>query len=130
MDLLHQNLSRFAVFSVESDAEALDVLRRATAGMYETPPVFQGFTEEGLLVGLEAGGDDDREEDSGRPLFMGRAADELYEDETIQIARFEGGVNLLTIELYDEAADPNQPLNADNIVLARRLELLANAKTK
>ena len=125
MNLLHRNLSRFTVFSVESDAEALDVVRRATAGMYESPPVFQGFTEEGLLVGVEAGDDD-----SDRRLFTGPEGDELYEDETIQLARFEGGVNLLTIELYDEAADPNQPLNADNIVLAQRLELLANAKKK
>ena len=125
MDLLHRNLSRFTVFSVENDAEALDVVRRATAGMYESPPVFQGFTEEGLLVGVEAGDDD-----SEKRLFTGPEGDELYEDETIQLARFEGGVNLLTIELYDEAADPNQPLNADNIVLAQRLELLANAKKK
>ena len=125
MNLLHRNLSRFTVFSVESDAEALDVVRRATAGMYESPPVFQGFTEEGLLVGLEAGDDG-----SEKQLFTGPEGDELYEDETIQLARFEGGVNLLTIELYDEAADPNQPLNADNIVLAQRLELLANAKKK
>ena len=121
MELLHRNLSRFAVFTVESESEALAMIARATAAMYESPPAFQGFSEEGLLVGVES-------TDAGdKPLFSGRQEGDVYEDETIQLARFEGGVNLLTIELYDESTDPNQPLNSDNIVLAKQLERLISA---
>ncbi len=121
MELLHRNLSRFAVFAVECDSEALAMITRATAAMYESPPVFQGFSEEGLLVGVETADADDR------PLFSGRQDGDVYEDETIQLARFEGGVSLLTIELYDEATEPNQPLNSDNIVLMKQLERLISA---
>ncbi len=121
MELLHHNLSRFAVFTVEGESEALAMITRATAAMYESPPVFQGFSEDGLLVGVEAADGDDR------PLFSGRQDGEMYEDETIQLARFEGGISLLTIELYDEATEPNQPLNSDNIVLAKQLERLISA---
>lgn len=121
MELLHRNLSRFAVFSVDGDSEALAMITRATSAMYESPPSFQGFNEEGLLIGVEASDGDDK------PLFSGRQEGDSYEDETIQLARFEGGVNLLTIELYDEATDPNQPLNSDNIVLVKQLERLISA---
>ena len=121
MELLHRNLSRFAVFTVESESEALAMIIRATAAMYESPPAFQGFSEEGLLIGVEAGDADDR------PLFSGRQEGEVYEDDTIQLARFEGGISLLTIELYDEATEPNQPLNSDNIVLTKQLERLISA---
>ncbi len=121
MELLHHNLSRFAVFAVEGESEALAMITRATAAMYESPPAFKGFNEDGLLVGVEAADGDDR------PLFSGRQDGDLYEDETIQLARFEGGVSLLTIELYDEATDPNQPLNSDNIVLVKQLERLISA---
>ena len=121
MELIHRNLSRFAVFTVESESEALAMITRATVAMYESPPVFKGFSEEGLLIGVEAGDADDR------PLFSGRQEGEVYEDDTIQLARFEGGISLLTIELYDEATEPNQPLNSDNIVLTKQLERLISA---
>ena len=121
MELIHRNLSRFAVFTVESESEALAMITRATVAMYESPPVFKGFSEEGLLIGVEAGDADDR------PLFSGRQEGEVYEDDTIQLARFEGGISLLTIELYDEATEPNQPLNSDNSVLTKQLERLISA---
>ncbi len=121
MELIHRNLSRFAVFTVEGESEALTMITRATAAMYESPPVFQGFSEEGLLIGVESVDADDK------PLFSGRQDGEVYEDDTIQLARFEGGISLLTIELYDEATEPNQPLNSDNIVLTKQLERLISA---
>ena len=121
MELLHRNLSRFAVFAVDGDSEALAMITRASAAMYESPPVFRGFSEEGLLIGVETGDADDR------PLFSGRQDGDVYEDDTIQLARFEGSISLLTIELYDEATEPNQPLNSDNIVLVKQLERLIDA---
>ena len=123
MELVHRNLSRFAVFTVEGESEALAMITRATAAMYESPPVFKGFSEEGLLVGVETADAEDR------PLFSGRQDSDEYEDDTIQLARFEGGISLLTIELYDEATEPNQPLNSDNIVMAKQLERLISASS-
>ncbi len=121
MELIHRNLSRFAVFTVENEAEALAMITRATSAMYESPPAFQGFSEEGLLIGVESVDADDK------PLFSGRQDGDVYEDDTIQLARFEGSISLLTIELYDEATEPNQPLNSDNIVLTKQLERLISA---
>ncbi len=114
MELVHQQVSRYAAFIVDSAAEATAALDRAASQMYQTPPKFTGFNDDGFLTGIET--PDSSEEG------LGLDSDGAFVDETIHMAEFDGGVSLLTIELYDELMDPNEPLHSDNIVLAKLLE--------
>ena len=113
MELAHQQVSRYAAFIVDSEAEATAALERAASQLYKTPPKFTGFNDDGFLTGIEP---PDASEEG--PNLDGGA----FIDETIHLAQFDGEVNLLTIELYDELMDPNEPLHSDNIVLAKLLE--------
>ena len=113
MKLLHRHLSRYAVFEVRDEAEALAALERAARAMYETPPEFIGFSEEGFLVSKQV-------VDADEPDFRQRWDE--FEDETLHLAKFALGSQLLSIELYDDISDPNDPLHAGNIVMANALE--------
>ncbi len=113
MELVHQQVSRYAAFLVDSEAEAISALERAASQLYNTPPKFTEFNDDGFLTGIEVADSGD-----GGPALDGGA----FVDETIHLAEFDGGVSLLTIELYDELMDPNEPLHSDNIVLAKLLE--------
>lgn len=118
MELLHARLSRFAVFEVEGESEALAMLERAFGGMYETPPNLAGFSDEGWL----------RSQDSPRGLGQQQDGGE-YEDQTIYLSDYVSGGQILTIELFDEGLDPASPLHEDNVMLARRLEKLCSSTT-
>ncbi len=118
MELVHRQVSRYAAFTVESEAEALAALGRASAMMYTSPPSYTAFNEDGFLTGDET--PDPGEQ--GQGLSFQDSVE--FVDETIHLAIFEN-VSLLTIELYDELMDPNEPLHSDNIVLAKQMEKLA-----
>ena len=115
MKLLHRHLSRYAVLEVAEAAEALAAIDRASRGMYETPPELIGFSEEGFLVSKQV-------VDADEPDFRQRWDE--FEDETLHLAKFALGSQLLSIELYDDLADPNDPPHADNILMAATLERL------
>ncbi len=118
MELVHRQVSRYAAFTVESEAEALAALVRASSMMYTSPPNYAAFNEDGFATGTET-------PDPDEPGLGLRLQDSVeFVDETIHLAIFEN-VSLLTIELYDELMDPNEPLHSDNIVLAKQLEKLA-----
>ena len=117
MEVMHQKLSRYTVFSVESESEALGFLQRASAKMYELPPELLGFSEEGFLQSRQLL-DEESDDRSGRQNW------EEIEDETIYFSKFERGFHLLTIELFNDFLDPADPLHADNIALAKHLEML------
>lgn len=121
MELLHRQVSRYAAFTVENEAEALAALGRASAMMYASPPNYAAFNDDGFLTGTET----PDAEGAGERLQFQEAIE--FVDETIHLAIFEN-VSLLTVELYDELMDPNEPLHSDNIVLAKQLEKLALAK--
>lgn len=114
MQLLHRHLSRYAVFEVESEGEALDALKRAAASMYDSPPEFIGFGEEGYLISKQT-------EDDEEQLAWNQQQQE-FDDETVHVAKFERGTHLLSIELYDDVSDPGDPLHADNVLMAKKLE--------
>ncbi|MCH7697781.1 MAG: hypothetical protein IH865_02405 [Chloroflexi bacterium] len=119
MELIHRQVSRYAAFTVADEAEAVSALSRAAPMMYKSPPKFTGFNEDGFLTGLEppdTDGDSQSTDDWG-----------AFIDETIHLATFDAGVCLLTLELFDELMDPNEPLHSDNIVLAKMLERIAEA---
>ena len=122
MELVHRQVSRYAAFTVESEAEALAALGRASAMMYTSPPNYSAFNEDGFLTGTETPDDE-----AGRSLNFQESVE--FVDETIHLAIFEN-VSLLTVELYDELMDPNEPLHSDNIVLAKQLEIIALANTE
>ena len=123
MELVHRQISRYAAFTVESEAEAIAALGRASAMMYNSPPQYSSFNEDGFLTGTET---PDADEPGQRLSFQESVE---FVDETIHLAIFEN-VSLLTIELYDELMDPNEPLHSDNIVLAKQMEKLALSSTK
>ena len=123
MELIHRQVSRYAAFTVESEEEALAALERASAMMYTSPPRYSAFNEDGFLTGIEIPDADE----PGQGLVLGESIE--FFDETIHLAIFEN-VSLLTIELYDELMDPNEPLHSDNIVLAKQLEKLAINSTE
>jgi len=112
MELVHQQVSRYAAFIVDGQAEAIAALERAASQLYNTPPKFTEFNDDGFLTGIEAPDAD------GGPALDGGA----FVDETIHLAEFDGGISLLTIELYDELMDPNQPPHSDNIGRAKLQE--------
>ena len=119
MELIHRQVSRYAAFTVADEAEAVSALSRAASMMYKSPPKFTGFNEDGFLTGLEPPDtDDDSQSTDDWAAFI---------DETIHLATFDAGVCLLTLELFDELMDPNEPLHSDNIVLAKMLERIAEA---
>jgi hypothetical protein len=123
MELVHRQVSRYAAFTVESETEALAALSRASEMMYASPPKYSAFNEDGFLTGIET----PDPEEPGQAL---RFQDSIeFVDETIHLAIFEN-VSLLTIELYDELMDPNEPLHSDNIVLAKQMEKLALNSTE
>ena len=122
MELAHRQVSRYAAFTVESEAEAIAALGRASAMMYTSPPRYSAFNEDGFLTGTETPDDE-----AGRSLNFQESVE--FVDETIHLAIFEN-VSLLTVELYDELMDPNEPLHSDNIVLAKQLEKIALANTE
>lgn len=118
MELVHRQVSRYAAFIVESEAEAITALVRASSMMYTSPPRYSAFNEDGFATGTET----PDPEEPGQGLRLQDSVE--FVDETIHLAMFEN-VSLLTIELYDELMDPNEPLHSDNIVLAKQLEKLA-----
>ena len=119
MELLHRQLSRFAVFEAESESEALSLLQQASGQVYEHPARLVGFNDDGFLVAMESPEGDEGWGEQGQ----GGALEE-QEDETIHFARAAGGKHLLSIELYDDVTDQGDPLFTDNIMLARHLERL------
>ena len=121
MELVHRQVSRYAAFTVENEAEALAALGRASSMMYAYPPNYSAFNDDGFLTGTET----PDAEGPGEPLQFQETIE--FVDETIHLAIFEN-VSLLTVELYDELMDPNEPLHSDNIVLAKQLEKLALTK--
>ncbi len=120
MELVHRQVSRYAAFTVEDEADAIAALSRASAMMYASPPNYASFNEDGFITGTETPDAEER----GQRLSFQEAVE--FVDETIHLAMFES-VSLLTIELYDELMDPNEPLHSDNIVLAKMLERLAES---
>ncbi len=122
MEVLHRLLSRYAVFEVESEAEALAMLRRANGDMYESPPRLVEFNDDGFLVSMQS-------PDEGEGLGGLEAAVE-YEDETVHLTMFAKDRHVLTIELFDDMADMADPLHVDNIMLARHLERLCEESRK
>ena len=123
MELVHRQVSRYAAFTVDSEAEALAALGRASAMMYTSPPQYSAFNEDGFLTGSETPDPDE----PGQGLRLQDSVE--FVDETIHLTIFEN-VSLLTIELYDELMDPNEPLHSDNIVLAKQMEKLALNSTE
>jgi hypothetical protein len=119
MELVHRQVSRYTAFTVADEAEAVSALTKAAPMMYTTPPKFTGFNEDGFLTGLEP---PDSEDGSISSDEWG-----AFVDETIHLATFDAGICLLTLELFDELMDPNEPLHSDNIVLAKMLERLSTA---
>ena len=123
MELVHKQVSRYAAFTVENEAEAIAALGRASAMMYTSPPRYAAFNEDGFATGTETPDPDE----PGQGLRLQESIE--FIDETIHLAIFEN-VSLLTIELYDELMDPNEPLHSDNIVLAKQLEKLPLSNTE
>ena len=122
MEVIHRQLSRYAIFEVASEAEALAMLGRANGDMYESPPDLVEFNDDGFLVSMQS-------PDEGEELG-GLGAAEKYEDETVHLTVFAKDRHVLTIELYDDMADMADPLHVDNIMLARHLERLCEAARK
>ena len=111
MELLHRQLGRFALFVTEGETEALQLLAQAFQRMYDTPPELVGFNEDGSLL--------------SKDLSSAEAGDaEEYEDTTIYLSSFEGGNQMLALELYNDLSDLAEPLHEDNIMLAWHLERL------
>ena len=122
MEVLHRQLSRYAIFEVESEAEALAVLNRANGDMYESPPDLVEFNDDGFLVSMQS-------PDEGEGLG-GQGAPVEYEDESVHLTMFAKDRHVLTIELFDDMADMADPLHVDNIMLAKHLERLCEESRK
>ena len=122
MEVLHRQLSRYAIFEVDSEAEALAVLSRANADMYESPPDLVEFNDDGFLVSMQP-------PDEGEGLG-GLGAPVEYEDESVHLTMFAKDHHVLTIELFDEIADMADPLHVDNIMLAKHLGRLCEGARK
>ena len=122
MEVLHRQLSRYSIFEVESEAEALAMLNRANADMYESPPKLVEFNDDGFLMSRQP------PEDGEEWAASGDLVED--EDETVHLTMFAKDHHVLTIELFDDMADMADPLHVDNIMLARHLERLSEASQK